>query len=261
MAEEETAATAADALTEPAATPAPQTTARQEPATDPLAALCVLARLHQIAADPATLAHQIGLQPHEQIGVQDLLRAAKHLGLRARLSRTSVERLPLVPLPALALLRAPDGALRSVVLAQCDGHKVLLQAPGGHPVIESIAAFAARWSGELILMTSRASLVGELARFDFCWFIPSLVKHRRLLGEVLLISCVLQLFALVSPLFFQVVMDKVLVHRGMTTLDVLVVGLIVVVVFESVLNGLRSLRLATPPAASTWNWVRGCFAI
>lgn len=49
----------------------------------------------------------------------------------------------------------------------------------------------------------------------------------------------LQLFALVSPLFFQVVMDKVLVHRGLTTLDVLVGGLVVVVVFESLLNGLR----------------------
>jgi subfamily B ATP-binding cassette protein HlyB/CyaB len=85
------------------------------------------------------------------------------------------------------------------------------------------------------------SLAGELAKFDFSWFIPSLVKYRKLLGEVLLlISFILQLFALVSPLFFQVVMDKVLVHRGMTTLDVLVIGLLVVVVFESLLNGLRS---------------------
>lgn len=50
----------------------------------------------------------------------------------------------------------------------------------------------------------------------------------------------LQLFALVSPLFFQVVMDKVLVHRGITMLDVLVLGLMIVVLFESVLNGLRS---------------------
>ncbi|MEP7301979.1 MAG: type I secretion system permease/ATPase, partial [Caldimonas sp.] len=74
----------------------------------------------------------------------------------------------------------------------------------------------------------------------FSWFIPSLVKYRRLFGEVLLVSLFLQLFALVSPLFFQVVMDKVLVHRGLTTLDVLVVGLIVVVVFESVLTTLRT---------------------
>ena len=83
-------------------------------------------------------------------------------------------------------------------------------------------------------------MAGELAKFDFSWFIPSLIKHRKLLGEVLLVSFMLQLFALVSPLFFQVVMDKVLVHRGMTTLDVLVIGLVVVVVFESLLNGLRT---------------------
>jgi subfamily B ATP-binding cassette protein HlyB/CyaB len=91
-----------------------------------------------------------------------------------------------------------------------------------------------------VLITSRATLAGELAKFDFSWFVPAIVKYRALLGQVLLISLFLQLFALVSPLFFQVVMDKVLVHHGLTTLDVLVVGLLVVVVFESVLNGLRS---------------------
>jgi subfamily B ATP-binding cassette protein HlyB/CyaB len=99
---------------------------------------------------------------------------------------------------------------------------------------------AGRWSGELILFTSRASLAGELAKFDFTWFIPAVVKYRKLLGEVLLVSFVLQLFALVTPLFFQVVMDKVLVHRGLTTLDVIAVGLLVVMVFEVVLSGLRS---------------------
>ena len=91
-------------------------------------------------------------------------------------------------------------------------------------------AFAAQWSGELILLASRASLAGSLARFDFSWFIPALVKYRKLLGEVLLISFVLQLFGLVSPLFFQVVMDKVLVHKGLTTLDVLAISAPVVAV-------------------------------
>jgi subfamily B ATP-binding cassette protein HlyB/CyaB len=210
-----------------------------------LAALCVIARFHQVAADPATLAHQMGLQPSDAASVDDQLRAAKHLGLKAKRSRTPIDRLPLSPLPALALLRADDGTVRTVVLAQCDGQRVLLQDPaasgaGARPVIESMEAFAAQWTGELILITSRASLAGELAKFDFSWFIPSLIKHRKLLGEVLLISFMLQLFALVSPLFFQVVMDKVLVHRGITTLDVLVIGLVVVVVFESLLNALRT---------------------
>ncbi|MBB3178466.1 type I secretion system permease/ATPase [Variovorax sp. Sphag1AA] len=211
-----------------------------------LLALCTLARIHQIAADPATLAHQLGLSPGEAIDTSTILRAARHLGLKAKRSRTAVDRLPLTPLPALALLRDAEGQDRVVILAQCDAQRVLMQDPStaspeaSRPVIEPMEVFAVHWTGELILVTSRASLVGELAKFDFSWFIPSLVKYRRLLGEVLAISFVLQLFALISPLFFQVVMDKVLVHRGLTTLDVLVIGLVVVVVFESVLNGLRS---------------------
>jgi len=220
-----------------------------------LAALCLIARFHQVAADPATLAHQLGLPPSAEVSTEDLLRAAKHLGLKAKLSKTRADRLHLTPLPALALMRqspAGDGSAaegqaaltgRVVILAQCDGKRILLQDPstgGSRPVIESVEVFASQWTGELILITSHASLTGELAKFDFSWFVPALVKYRKLLGEVLLISFMLQLFALVSPLFFQVVMDKVLVHRGLTTLDVLVIGLVVVVVFESVLNGLRA---------------------
>jgi ATP-binding cassette, subfamily B, bacterial HlyB/CyaB len=208
-----------------------------------LQAICALARFHQIVADPAAVAHQLGLQDSEPGDSGQLLLAARHLGLKAKLVRTSVERLALNPLPALALVRSEDGAARCVILAQCDGKRVLLHEPvtaGGRPTIESVERFAAHWTGQLILVTSRASLVGELARFDFSWFIPAIVKYRRLLGEVLLISFVLQLFGLVSPLFFQVVVDKVLVHQGFSTLDVLVIGLIAVVVFESALTGLRN---------------------
>ena len=83
-------------------------------------------------------------------------------------------------------------------------------------------------------------MIGEMTKFDFSWFIPAVVKYRKLLGEVLLVSFVLNLFALVTPLFFQVVMDKVLVHHGLTTLDVIAAGLLVVSIFEVALSGLRS---------------------
>ena len=79
-----------------------------------------------------------------------------------------------------------------------------------------------------------------MTKFDFTWFIPAIVKYRKLLLEVLLVSFVLQIFALITPLFFQVVMDKVLVHRGFSTLDVIGVGLVVVVLFEVSLTTLRS---------------------
>ena len=56
---------------------------------------------------------------------------------------------------------------------------------------------------------------------------------RRRLGEVLVASFFLQIFSLVTPLFFQVVIDKVLVHRGLDTLQVLVIGLVAIALFEA----------------------------
>jgi hypothetical protein len=235
--------------TEPAEAAAVHSGEQVPPGAGPLPlalrALCLIARLHHVAAEPAHLAHQLGWPPTHVPSTQDLLLAARQLGLKAKLSRSSVDRLTLVALPALALVADDAGGQRVIVLAQCDGQRVLFQDPseaiqGGRPVIEPLAAFVARWKGELILVASRASLAGTLARFDFSWFIPSLVKYRRLFGEVLVVSLFLQLFALVSPLFFQVVMDKVLVHRGLTTLDVLVIGLTIVVLFESALTILRT---------------------
>ncbi len=219
---------------------------RDEPAATPpsaaaaLQALVLVARLHQVSADVPGLLYHLAKTQHGPLSTDELLLAARHLGLQARRVRTVPGRLPLTPLPALALMA--DGSV--ALLAQCDGQRVLVQrftaAAQARPLIEPLADFAAQWSGDLILITSRASLAGELARFDFSWFIPSLVRHRRLIGEVLVVSAFPQLFGLVSPLFFQVVMDKVLVHRGTSTLDVIVVGLVFVMVFESVLTALRA---------------------
>jgi subfamily B ATP-binding cassette protein HlyB/CyaB len=71
--------------------------ARQEGpanAIAPLAALCAIARFHQVAADPATLAHQLGLSPNQPLSAADLVHAARHLGLKAKLSRTTLTAWP-----------------------------------------------------------------------------------------------------------------------------------------------------------------------
>src|SRR5947209_8366457 len=93
-------------------------------------------------------------------------------------------------------------------------------------------------------MTRRARLADLSLRFDFTWFLGAIHKYRRLLGEVVVASFFLQVFALISPLFFQVVIDKVLVHRGTSTLDVLVIGLITIAIFESILSALRTYLFA-----------------
>ena len=65
-------------------------------------------------------------------------------------------------------------------------------------------------------------------------------RYRYVLSEVLVASFFLQMLGLVSPLFFQVVVDKVLVHRGLSTLDVLMIGLAIVSLFEVTLGALRT---------------------
>jgi ATP-binding cassette, subfamily B, bacterial HlyB/CyaB len=204
-----------------------------------LACLVMMARLHGIAADTAQLKHEFASE--EEFGVTGLLLAAKSLVLQAKVVQVKVERLGMTPLPAVAMSRDAAGRISFFILAKVEGDQVLIQSPAvGRPEKLSLVELQARWTGELILLTSRASMAGALAKFDFTWFIPAIVKYRKLLLEVLAVSFVLQMFALITPLFFQVVMDKVLVHRGFTTLDVIAVGLTVVVLFEVALTTLRS---------------------
>jgi subfamily B ATP-binding cassette protein HlyB/CyaB len=195
-----------------------------------------MARFHDVPADGAQLRHQF-VQSGASFSELDLLRAAKHLGLKAGAHRTAWNRLPETPLPAIA--KRADG--RYVVLAKIDGDKALIHDPvAGRPLVQLREDFESGWTGELLLFTKRAALRLQDLKFDFTWFIPAIVKYRRFLGEVLLASFVLQLFALLTPLFTQVVVDKVLIHKGFTTLHVLAVGMIALALFDATLGGLRT---------------------
>lgn len=201
-----------------------------------LACLTLLARFHSIAVDPEQIAHQFGIHG-QPFGKTEILTAAKKLGLKAKVVKTTQERLSKTPLPAMAI--GQDGDF--FVLARLEQERVLIHCPKvGRSETTPLETFTARWMGELILFSSPASFAEDMARFDFTWFIPAIIKYRKLLGEVFLVSFVLQLVALVTPLFFQVVVDKVLVHHGLSTLDVISIGFLCVVVFEGVLTVLRS---------------------
>ena len=199
--------------------------------------LATLMRFHGFASDPHTLAHRFAAVGDDELDEIRLVRAAGQSGLKAKAISANLDRLDKMPLPAMAATK--EG--RWFVLAKQNAKQVLIQdAESGAPKVLSHQELAELWSGRLILIATRASISGILRKFDITWFIPSLVKYRRILAEVLAVSFFLQLVGLVSPLFFQVVIDKVLVHRGVSTLDVLLIGLIAVTVFETLLGGLRS---------------------
>lgn len=206
------------------------------PADTGLLGLAMVARFHGVAASTEQLAHEFR-EDGQAFGAPQILLAAESLGLKAKSIRSEPGRLDRLPLPAL--VADIDGDY--LILARCEQGQVLLQRPGAaRTETLSIAEFASRWTGEALLFSSRASIAGELAKFDFTWFVPAIVKYRKLLGETIVASFFLQILALVTPLFFQVVMDKVLVHRGLTTLDVIAAGLLLVMVFEVALSGLRT---------------------
>jgi len=201
-----------------------------------LICLMILARLHGLPADAGQLRHQFG-QSGRNFSNIEILRAAKSLGLKAREIASDWSRLHKTPLPAIAM----DKDELFFLIGKISEDKILIQDPreqGPSPL--SKEAFEQRWGGRLILATRRAGIFNDIRQFDFSWFIPAILKYKKLFGEVFLASFFLQIFALITPLFFQVVIDKVLVHRGLTTLDVLAIGLLVVSLFDVVLGGLRT---------------------
>ncbi|MDU9031250.1 type I secretion system permease/ATPase [Pseudomonas mediterranea] len=201
-----------------------------------LTCLVMLARFHNIAASAEELSHQY-LSQGQAFGKTEILLASRELALKTKVVKTTIERLAHTPLPAIAC--ATDG--RFFIIARFDQDKILIHNPESlRPEVLSTDQLLGMWQGELILLSSQATQAAELARFDFTWFIPSIIKYRKLLSEVLLVSFVLQIFSLLTPLFFQVVMDKVLVHHGLTTLDVIAVGLLGIMLFETLLSGLRT---------------------
>ncbi len=203
-----------------------------------LVSFVTLLRFLDLPSDIDQIKHQYG-ESGQFFDMEGLLRVAKRLQLKSKIVESNWERLTKTHLPAIAEL--DDGAFVLVGKIDATKEQVLVQdAQAGKILSVSKQAFEEGWTGRLLLATRRAQLLGRGSKFDIRWFIPAMLKYKKLFGEVLVASFFLQLFALITPLFFQVVIDKVLVHRALTTLDVLVFGLIAVSLFEVLVGGLRT---------------------
>ena len=165
-----------------------------------------------------------------------ILRAARQLKLKAREIIIKPERIETTELPLIAVTPDEDYFLFCAV----SDEKALIQKGNKPPFALSLKELWRIWNGRAIVITSREKNTESLQKFDLSWFIPAIVKFRKLLRDVLIASFFIQLFALLTPLIFQVVMDKVLVHRAEMTLNVLVIALVIISVFEVLLDGLRT---------------------
>jgi subfamily B ATP-binding cassette protein HlyB/CyaB len=206
-----------------------------------LSCLVMIAKYHGVTADQAQIKHAFAIG-NDGAKTLDILRAAKELGFKAREAKVEFERLQRLPMPAIVEMNRPlpqgengqiaNGERQYVILAKAEADKLLILHPAeNNPRIVKKDEFLAQWAGKIILITHRGLKAFSDEVFGLKWFIPSIWKYRKPLSEVLIASMVLQVFALVTPIFTQVIIDKVLVHRGLTTLNVLAIGLIAIAMF------------------------------
>ena len=216
--------------------------AAAEPDTG-LRALCGVAAYYRIAADPSHLSRELALQGRVA-SENDLIRAAKAIGLKARIiQRIDAARLRTLPTPAI--VRCEDGSFHVFGGVNASGGCRLVD-----PVTRSdrelpVDALLKEIGAKAVLVARHFNGAGYDPRtFGFRWFLPSLWRYRKPLAHVLIASLFVQIFALVTPLFFQVVVDKVLTHKGYSTLLVLVAGIAIIGLFDVALQYLRTYALS-----------------
>ena len=230
-------------MTDAPTAPEPEVASERETPLDDsgLIAFATVLAIHRIAVDPAQLRHVLG--HHRAVEADDLKRIAKRLDdVRAKAVRIKYDRLANTPLPALA--NGPDGWF---VIGRVQGDEALIQpvqrqVDGVQAQVMKVTrdTLEAMWSGELLLVTTREGIGGVARGFDVSWFIPQIVKYRQLIGEVLVVTLCINLLGLASPLFFQNVIDKVLVHNTLDTLTILCIGFFVVSFWETIFGWLRT---------------------
>lgn len=192
-----------------------------------------------LPANAEALRHALGVEG--KTSEIDLIRACRRFPVKAKAIDSTYDRLRGSPMPALTQVDDGAGGRIWLVVGRIDAEKVLVFDPRkGAPERLARDQFEAIWRCRLLLVARRAPGLGLSGRFGLGWFVAAMAKYRKPLVEVLFASLFVQVFALLTPLFFQVVVDKVLVHRGFSTLEVLAIGLAVLCVFDVLLAGIRS---------------------
>jgi len=197
-----------------------------------LIALELTAALNRVPLDTRGLMRQFNVGEHE-LSKEELVRILKHQGFTSKVKRASFEKLQKYPMPAIAVLK--NGEYRALVNMNPKEQTVFYFCPQKkQATVASFSEFAEHASGEFIIAKHRN--LESNVKFGFKWFYLEILKYKSIITEVLLGSFVVQLFGLITPLFTQVILDKVVVHHSMTTLDVLGVAFLAIMIFELGLN-------------------------
>nr|WP_269783359.1 type I secretion system permease/ATPase [Marinibactrum halimedae] len=169
----------------------------------------------------------------------DILQVAGRIGLRAKASTLRIDRLNRLSPPALVY----DQLHQQYRVFEGEEAKIITLTDPLTKIRESVtlSSLKRRLAPRVILLSRKTSETPSQHRFGFRWFLPSILKHVDRFRGVIVASLLIQLFALVTPMLFQNVIDKVLVSRGLQSLDVLAIGLIALAVFDPLMAYFRGI--------------------
>lgn len=204
--------------------------------------LTAVAQHHGVQINPERLIEQYALGSEEPADGM-LLRMANEIGLKAKVGQLGWQALLSQQgvYPLLARLR--DGNMVIVVGARIDTGQVAILDPREGPQVAMLdeAAFTARWSGAVVFVKREHKLSDPNQPFGLRWFIPEILKQKAAFRDIFIAAVAMQLLALASPIFFQLVIDRVLTHQSVTTLWVLAAGISIALVFDALFGFLRQM--------------------
>ncbi|HVG82420.1 MAG TPA: peptidase domain-containing ABC transporter [Methylomirabilota bacterium] len=189
-----------------------------------------MVRLSRSFGRPLSAAEIRAAAGTDRIGVEAALRAALRLGLKAK--RLAAESSALAGLPPPFVVIGPGGAAQ-LALGREEGRLTLWDPQSDSERQATVEETAANAQELLVLRPSQA------AAREGGWRRTFLLKLRSIMAEVAIASLAINLLALAAPLFAMTVYNKVIGQRALATLDVLAVGMLVVILFETSLRALR----------------------
>lgn len=212
--------------------------------------LVAVARHHRLSTSEEQIrrSHLDGMTAQTPAPEQ-LLAAAASLGLKARRTRIQWADLDKLQdtLPMIAVLSNGHFVVIVARKETTEGPAVAVLDPLAQPpnaiFLLDKERFEAAWSGDVLLVKRDYALSDESQPFGLRWFIPELLRQRHLLRDVAVSALVLHVLALAMPIFTQLVVDKVIVHRGYSTLYVMTAGIVLALLFEAVFTYLRQNHL------------------
>lgn len=162
--------------------------------------------------------------------------AAETLGFHTRGIRAAYDHLLKVDLPAIAHWEG----FHYIVVYEVRPDRVVVADPAIGLRKFTREEFEKGWTGYLLLLTPTPKIEKvEESRTTFGRFLPLLKPYRSLLFQIFLASLLMQLFGLASPIFTQIIVDKVLVHKSTSMLNMLLIGMLLIAVFQTATMSLR----------------------